>query len=124
MVDTASLILLFPAKQALGDLLVDEGADRQVGWGCVQCSPGGKRHSLPWAVGLEHVRWQGPDRLLFLPVCQGYSLAKSKCIFSSGTVPRFWVGERDELLREMLLYPPPSSPSLTSGNWVPCSQRS
>ena len=59
MVDRASLILLFPTKQALGDLLVDEVADRQVVEGCVQCSLGRKGHSLPWAVGLEHVRCPG-----------------------------------------------------------------
>lgn len=56
MVDRASLMLLFPTKQALGDLLADEVADRRVVEGCVQRSPGGKGRPLPWAVGLEHIK--------------------------------------------------------------------
>lgn len=59
MVARASLTLLFPTKQALWDLLVDEVADRQVVRRCVQCLLGGKGHSLPWALGLEHTRGRG-----------------------------------------------------------------
>ena len=47
MVDRARLILLFPTKRALRDLLVDEVPDRQVGRGCVRCSLGGKDIPFP-----------------------------------------------------------------------------
>ena len=66
-VDVASPTLLFPAKQALGDRLVDKAPDGRWSWAALSvCCEGKVASSHGW--GLEHIRCLRPCQT-FLPAC-------------------------------------------------------